>query len=67
MDGGEGLTMDYTKDVLEEWVEALANPRRRLTDWDDQFLEIVSDQLRRQGVLSGQHAEILERIYAEKT
>lgn len=51
-----------------EWIDACLNEsKKRLTKWEEDFLESVSDQLDRTGSLSERQAEILERIYAEKT
>lgn len=38
-----------------------------LTDWERSFMESITDQWDRTGRLSERQAEILERIYAEKT
>lgn len=53
--------------VVEHWLEELETPYKRLTDWEQQFVESVSDQLTNRGHLSERQLEILERIYAEKT
>ncbi len=50
------------------WIDACVNEsKRRMSKWEEEFLESISDQLDRTGSLSERQAEILERIYAEKT
>ena len=55
-------------DKWRGWIDACANEaRKRLTPWEQDFLESISDQLTNRGWLSGRQIEILERIYTEKT
>ncbi len=50
------------------WIDAcLDESKKRLTKWEEGFIESISDQLDRTGSLSERQAEILERIYSEKT
>ncbi len=52
----------------ESWIEACLNESvKRLTKWEEEFLESISDQIARTGSLSERQIEILERIYTEKT
>lgn len=51
----------------QNWIDACVNEsKKRLTKWEENFLESISDQLTRTGSLSDRQAEILERIYQEK-
>lgn len=53
--------------LYENWIEACLNEsKKRLTRWEEEFLESISDQIARTGSLSERQAEILERIYVEK-
>ncbi len=56
------------QDLHRSWIDACVNEsKKRLSKWEEDFLESISDQLERTGSLSERQAEILERIYAEKT
>jgi len=50
-----------------EWIEAAQLAGEKLTKWEENFLESISEQLTERGSLSERQVEILERIYAEKT
>ena len=51
---------------IGEVIEACADNTGRLTDWEVQFVEDISDQWERRHWLSDRQKEILERIYVEK-
>lgn len=51
----------------KEWIEKCLSARDRLTKWEEDFTESISEQLNERGSLSERQAEILERIYSEKT
>ncbi len=57
--------------IYRSWIDACLNEsKKRLTKWEEDFLESISDQLDQTGSLSEREdgqAEILERIYTEKT
>ena len=54
--------------VVAEWIDrALTQSHKPLTEWEQHFMESVSDQLYHYGTLSERQIEIIERIYAEKT
>jgi len=48
-------------------LQALESPHKDLTEWEENFLESISDQFDKRGTLSDKQFEILDRIYAEKT
>jgi hypothetical protein len=52
--------------VLEQWVSAVNEGGRRLTAWELQFMESITEQLDGGSSLSEKQEEILERIYTEK-
>jgi len=54
------------KQLWRKWID-LAQQSDRLTGWEADFLQSISDQLFEHDTLSVRQAEILERIYAEKT
>ncbi len=56
-----------TKENIEYFIKELEAPVRELTDWEENFIESISDQFTRRSYLSDKQFEILERIYAEKT
>lgn len=54
--------------VLKEWIDRVNDePSKPLTKWEEDFMVSISDQFDRSGRLSEKQAEILERIYSEKT
>ena len=54
------------REVLEQWISAVNEGGRRLTAWELQFMESITEQFDNSGSLSEKQEEILERIYAEK-
>jgi hypothetical protein len=55
------------KEIWLEWIEACKSPRRALTDWEQARIEDWENQIEETGSLSVRQAEILEKIYSEKT
>lgn len=53
-------------DVQREWIEACLESSR-ITSWEQGFLESLSEDLDNGWELSERQAEILERIYNERT
>lgn len=49
-----------------DWIEACLSSDK-LTEWEDNFVNSIKQQLEKKGSLSVKQAEILERIYADKT
>lgn len=49
------------------WLEAVETDGVNLTAWETDFIESLREQVDRGRTLSERQAEILERIYAEKT
>lgn len=56
-----------TSDDLKAWVKACLEEGMGLTPWEETFVNDLDERLRRFGTLSERQAEILERIYSEKT
>jgi uncharacterized membrane-anchored protein len=54
------------KEVLKHWITAVNDEGRRLTAWELQFMESITEQLDGGSSLSEKQEEILERIYTEK-
>ena len=52
---------------LAEWIDRVNTEGVNLSAWERSFMESITDQFERSGRLSEKQAEILERIYAEKT
>lgn len=57
-----------TKDqaVIKDWLDQCSQSRR-LTKWEQDFIESISEQFDERGSISDRQEEILERIYAERT
>ena len=54
-------------DTWSGWVAAIRADGVNLTKWEEDFVESVAGLLERRGTLSERQAEILERIYADRT
>ena len=61
------MDKDQLYKVHLHWIEQCQLSSDRLSDWEDQFVESVKRQLEKKGSISSNQAEILERIYSEKT
>jgi hypothetical protein len=51
------------KAVIKHMIDQCSDFTDRLTEWEAQFLESISDQFDRNGSLSDKQAAILEGIY----
>lgn len=60
------MDKDKAYQVHYSWIEA-CQASDKLTEWEDNFINSVFEQLTKRGSLSDKQAEILERIYADKT
>ena len=49
------------------WIEAIRTDGMNLTSWEQDFVDLVEDQRAEGRRLSERQAEILERIYCERT
>lgn len=49
------------------WLADILSQARNLTAWEQQFLASIEERLDEGWNLSEKQAEVLERIYAEKT
>lgn len=56
-----------TKGTITHFLHELETPSKRLTSWEMDFLESVTDQFHHRGDLSDKQFETLERIYADRT
>jgi hypothetical protein len=55
------------QDQWHDWLTSIQNNGVNLTTWELDFVESISQQLAAGRRMSEKQAEILERIYAEKT
>jgi hypothetical protein len=51
----------------DHWIDKIADEGVNLTKWEQEFVESVDEQRTSGRRLSERQAEILERIYSEKT
>lgn len=56
-----------TKETIAHFLSELESPSRPLTEWENNFLESITEQFTSRGTLSDRQFETLERIYADKT
>lgn len=55
-------------DVYKSWIETLSNEASDdLSVWETNFLESLSGRLEKEMNLTERQAEVLEKIYVEKT
>lgn len=55
------------RDKYETWLLYCQTEATGLTKWEEGFLDSIESQLKEKGWISERQAEILERIYSEKT
>lgn len=59
--------MTKDKDIIENWIETVNTEGKKLSKWELDFMESITDQFASKNWLSDRQEEILERIYTEKT
>lgn len=59
--------MKHSTEILNKWIDAVNETGRGLTDWEEDFMETISEQFETSQSMSARQEEILEKIYAEKT
>ena len=47
-------------------LEALETANKKLTKWEEDFIESITEQYKTRGFMTDRQAEILKRIYDEK-
>jgi hypothetical protein len=58
--------MRSRQEHISHMLGALETPTKGLTNWEQSFIESLTDQWDRSGHLSDRQVEILEKIYDEK-
>lgn len=53
--------------VIKHYLDRIGEEMGSLTKWERDFVESLQEQFDERGRLSDRQAEILERIYADKT
>ena len=64
------MTKDEVRDTWIKWLNAITERGRGLSAWEEEFVEDMRAKREREGNgfrLSIKQADVLERIYAEKT
>ena len=58
-----------TKDsaTIENWIAIIQENEHKLSKWEADFIDSISEQFESKGWISDKQEEILERIYSEKT
>jgi hypothetical protein len=56
-----------SKEVLQDWIDALVDSSDELTSWEMNFVDSIQTSLHKYGSLTQPQETTLERIYAEKT
>lgn len=59
--------MTQSRNVIEQWIEAVNEEGHDLTEWELGFMESITEQFNRDQFLTDRQEQVLERIYAEKT
>lgn len=53
--------------MYEQWIACIMDEGTDLSEWEENFVADIEERLHNGGALSIKQAEILERIYTEKT
>lgn len=61
------MSTPKTKETIKHFLKELESPSKKLTDWEERFLESIAGQFEERGTLSDKQFEVLENLYAEKT
>jgi len=62
------MTSETNLKVYREWIETILNEAEdRLSDWERNFIESISNQMDERGWISDKQVVVLERIYSSKT
>jgi hypothetical protein len=59
--------MRQTRENVKLWIDTVNEEGRGLTEWEEDFMDSITEQFETRRSLSERQEEILERIYAEKT
>lgn len=59
--------MKNAKQTYEDWLWKIREHAHGLSKWEAEFVDSIAQQLEERGTLSDRQADILERIYSEKT
>lgn len=66
-EGFPKMTIEELRILHTSWIDQCMEERHKLSDWERNFVIDIRLQLREKGRLSDKQAEVLERIYADKT
>lgn len=61
------MTRDEAFNLYFDWIAQCLEVSDKLSKWELSFIESLDEQLQRKKTLSPRQAEILEKIYADKT
>lgn len=53
--------------VVYQYLRDLIEPSQPLTDWEDEFVESVSQQFENTGLISQKQFDVLERIHGDRS
>lgn len=60
--------MKQKPEVIAHWINTVnTEALHKLTKWELDFMESITEQFEKRNSISDKQEEILERIYAEKT
>jgi len=60
------MTKEEKYHLYYSWIEACQRSDR-LSEWEEEFINSIFEQLTKKGSISSRQSEILERIYTNKT
>lgn len=61
------MSKSQSQETYAKWIYECQHNGRGLTDWEEHFIESLDQQMTDGRGITPRQAEILERIYAEKT
>lgn len=53
--------------TVQSWIDRVNSEARNLTDWEEEFMESITEKMQTYGSLTSSQINTLERIYANKT
>lgn len=54
-------------DLIKSWIDEVNEHGKGLTDWEENFMESLTEQFNLYGTMSPKQQDILERIRSSKT
>lgn len=60
-------TLSPQMQVVKDWIDWINSEATNLTDWEEEFMEDITERFNLYSSVTSAQARTIERIYAEKT